>query len=117
MSHLSSCSLLTPEFTLRWVDCFTFIEVSLNSPNAIYRLLFRLKVAAGNDNTDAQNTSPARVKSAITVGASTIADAKASFSNFGDVVDIFAPGENIESAYYLPLKARFLSKVMDYDQS
>lgn len=49
-------------------------------------------VAAGNDNEDAINTSPARVGVAITVGASTIADAKASFSNYGAVVDVWAPG-------------------------
>ncbi|KAJ8453947.1 hypothetical protein ONZ45_g19499 [Pleurotus djamor] len=39
-------------------------------------------VAAGNSNTNAANTSPARAPSAITVGASTIADARASFSNY-----------------------------------
>ena len=49
-------------------------------------------VAAGNSNTDAANTSPARVGVAITVGAATIADAKASYSNYGSVVDIWAPG-------------------------
>ncbi|KAG6915776.1 hypothetical protein DXG01_009858 [Tephrocybe rancida] len=56
------------------------------------------KVAAGNDNIDAVNVSPARAPSAITVGASNIADARASFSNYGAIVDIFAPGENIVSA-------------------
>jgi len=49
-------------------------------------------VAAMNENEDAVNYSPARVPSVITVGAFTIADAKASFSNFGSVVDIWAPG-------------------------
>jgi len=49
-------------------------------------------VAAGNKNVDAGNTSPARVGAAITVAASTIADTKASYSNFGSVVDIWAPG-------------------------
>ncbi|KAF8992119.1 serine protease [Cyathus striatus] len=56
-------------------------------------------VAAGNDNTNAANTSPARATSAITVGASTIADARASFSNYGSVVDIFAPGQYVTSAW------------------
>jgi cerevisin len=56
-------------------------------------------VAAGNDGTNAANTSPARVPSAITVGASTIADAKASFSNYGSVVDIFAPGQYVTSSW------------------
>ncbi|EJD39958.1 peptidase 1 [Auricularia subglabra TFB-10046 SS5] len=56
-------------------------------------------VAAGNSNVNAQNTSPARVASAITVGATTIGDAKASFSNYGAVLDIHAPGVDITSAF------------------
>jgi subtilisin family serine protease len=56
-------------------------------------------IAAGNSNVNANTSSPARVAEAITVGASTINDAKASFSNFGSVVDIFAPGQSITSAW------------------
>lgn len=56
-------------------------------------------VAAGNNDADASSFSPARAPSAITVGASTIADARASFSNFGTIVDIFAPGQNVISAW------------------
>jgi len=56
-------------------------------------------IAAGNSNQNAANSSPARVAAAITVGASTSSDARASFSNFGSVVDIFAPGAGILSAY------------------
>lgn len=56
-------------------------------------------VAAGNGNADACNTSPARTQTAITVGASTIKDTRASFSNFGPCVDLFAPGFQIKSAY------------------
>ena len=56
-------------------------------------------VAAGNENTNACNSSPARVPNAITVGATTITDARASFSNFGTCVDIFAPGNNITSSW------------------
>jgi subtilisin family serine protease len=56
-------------------------------------------IAAGNSNANASNSSPARVAEAITVGASTITDARASFSNFGSVVDIFAPGQGILSAW------------------
>ncbi|EFQ31857.1 subtilase [Colletotrichum graminicola] len=55
-------------------------------------------VAAGNENQDAANTSPASAPNAITVGAIDARnDRKASFSNFGKVVDIFAPGVNILS--------------------
>ncbi|KAK0441963.1 serine protease [Armillaria borealis] len=75
-------------------------------------------VSAGNTNIDASLRSPARVEQAITVGASTIADARASFSNFGfdhfpissmyllsvrlsirSVVDVFAPGQDITSTW------------------
>ncbi|PPQ92426.1 hypothetical protein CVT25_008647 [Psilocybe cyanescens] len=56
-------------------------------------------VAAGNSNTNAANTSPARAPSAITVGASAIDDVRSSFSNYGAVVDIFAPGTGITSTW------------------
>ena len=54
-------------------------------------------IASGNSSADACNFTPARVSEAITVNASTQADAQASFSNFGSCTDIFAPGENITS--------------------
>ncbi|KFY19917.1 hypothetical protein V493_07797, partial [Pseudogymnoascus sp. VKM F-4281 (FW-2241)] len=56
-------------------------------------------VAAGNDNRNAANYSPASAPSAITVGATDSRDARASFSNYGAVLDIFAPGVNILSAW------------------
>jgi hypothetical protein len=57
-------------------------------------------VAAGNDYcTDASIVSPARVAEAITVGATDISDVKADFSNGGTVIDLFAPGVNITSAW------------------
>ena len=56
-------------------------------------------VAAGNSNANACNASPARESSAITVGATTRTDARAGFSNFGTCVDIFAPGQDIESTW------------------
>ena len=48
--------------------------------------------AAGNTNVDAKVISPARVEVAITVGASDINDVKASFSNYGAIIDVWAPG-------------------------
>lgn len=56
-------------------------------------------VAAGNSNTDACNYSPAREPTAITVGATTNVDYRASYSNYGACLDIFAPGSNITSAW------------------
>ena len=56
-------------------------------------------VGAGNDIDNAANYSPARVGEALTVAASTISDAMWSFSNGGTIVDLFAPGENITSAW------------------
>jgi subtilisin family serine protease len=56
-------------------------------------------VAAGNENVDACTESPSRAPSAITVGATTSTDARASFSNYGSCVDVFAPGNNITSAW------------------
>ena len=57
-------------------------------------------VAAGNDNLNACNYSPARTAAALTVGATTSTDARASYSNYGTCLDIFAPGSSITSAWY-----------------
>jgi subtilisin family serine protease len=56
-------------------------------------------VAAGNDNKNALGYSPARVPSAITVAAIDNTDTRASFSNYGARVDLFAPGVGITSAW------------------
>ncbi len=55
-------------------------------------------VAAGNANNDACQTSPASVGTAMTIGATDPSDSRASFSNWGSCVDMFAPGVNITSA-------------------
>ncbi|HUP73473.1 MAG TPA: S8 family serine peptidase [Acidimicrobiales bacterium] len=56
-------------------------------------------VAAGNDNANACNYSPARVPAALTVGATGSTDARASYSNYGTCLDLFAPGNSITSAW------------------
>lgn len=56
-------------------------------------------VAAGNDNADACSYSPAASEKAVTVGASTLGDERAYFSNYGKCTDIFAPGLNILSTW------------------
>lgn len=66
-------------------------------------------VAAGNNggllgdllgSSNACNASPARVPGALTVAATDANDSKASFSSYGNCVDLFAPGANIISADY-----------------
>jgi aqualysin 1 len=56
-------------------------------------------IAAGNSNDNACNYTPARVGPAITLGATTITDARSSFSNYGPCLDLFAPGSGITSAW------------------
>ncbi|KOS16761.1 Cuticle-degrading protease [Escovopsis weberi] len=56
-------------------------------------------VAAGNMNMDASQSSPASEPTVCTVGATTDDDSKASFSNYGNVVKIWAPGKNITSTW------------------
>ncbi|WP_251061637.1 S8 family peptidase [Streptomyces sp. ISL-100] len=61
-------------------------------------------VAAGNGNilgwpANACNSSPARVPEAITVGATDSSDRRASFSNYGTCLDLFAPGVSVTSAW------------------
>src|SRR5690606_13751210 len=70
---------------------------------AVDRLVARgipVVVAAGNENQNACNVSPARAAAAITVGSTTSSDARSSFSNWGSCVDLFAPGSSITSAWH-----------------
>lgn len=57
-------------------------------------------VAAGNSSANACNYSPARAANAITVGSTTSSDSRSSFSNYGNCLDIFAPGSSIKSAWH-----------------
>ncbi|GAA2667737.1 MULTISPECIES: S8 family peptidase [Actinosynnema] len=57
-------------------------------------------VTAGGSNGDAANFSPARVAAAITSGSTTSTDARAPYSNYGPVVDVYAPGQSITSAWH-----------------
>ncbi|KAF5117652.1 hypothetical protein DV454_000948 [Geotrichum candidum] len=67
--------------------------------NAAVKAGIHFAVAAGNDNADACNYSPAAAKDAVTVGASALSDDRAYFSNYGKCVDLFGPGVNIQSTY------------------
>jgi len=55
-------------------------------------------VAGGNDSGDACKQGPAHVSNALTVGATTSTDERASYSNWGSCLDLFAPGSSILSA-------------------
>jgi subtilisin family serine protease len=57
-------------------------------------------VAAGNENQNACNVSPASASNAFTVASSTSTDAKSGFSNWGSCVNIYAPGSSITSAWH-----------------
>lgn len=62
----------------------------------------RFAVAAGDNDVGAKFISPARARPPlplITVGVTTIGDARAAFSNFGSIVDLFVPGANLISAW------------------
>jgi subtilisin family serine protease len=62
-------------------------------------------VAAGNSNANACNYSPASAAAATTVAASTSSDARASYSNYGSCVDLYAPGSSITSAWHTSTSA------------
>jgi len=67
--------------------------------NAAVNAGLHFAVAAGNDNADACNYSPAAAANAVTVGASALDDSRAYFSNWGKCTDIFAPGLSIQSTW------------------
>ena len=73
------------------------VDTAVNNLNAAG---VTVVVAAGNDNANACNYSPARASGAYTVGSTTSSDARSSFSNYGSCLDIFAPGSSITSAWY-----------------
>ena len=65
----------------------------------VFHVWIGLNDLQGNSNADAKNFSPANTPEAITVGATDITDNRAWYSNYGSVVDIFAPGSNVTSAW------------------
>lgn len=73
----------------------SFNSAIANTVNAGYTVV----VAAGNNNADACGYSPSQEPSAIVVGATDNTDARASYSNYGQCLTLFAPGSNIQSTY------------------
>ncbi|ODA82972.1 hypothetical protein RJ55_01481 [Drechmeria coniospora] len=76
-----------------------FSQAVNSAAAAMIRAGIFLAVAAGNDNTDASNYSPASEPTVCTVGASTSSDERSDFSNYGPVVDIYAPGSDVLSTW------------------
>uniref|UniRef100_A0A8H7KC05 Peptidase S8/S53 domain-containing protein n=1 Tax=Bionectria ochroleuca TaxID=29856 RepID=A0A8H7KC05_BIOOC len=74
-----------------------FSQALNDAADAITKAGIFLAVAAGNEGADASTSSPASAESACTVGATDKTDGFASFSNFGELVDVLAPGVAIES--------------------
>ncbi|MFU8833303.1 MAG: S8 family serine peptidase [Wenzhouxiangella sp.] len=70
-----------------------------NATNNLINSGVTVVVAAGNENQNACNVSPARVSAALTVGSTTSTDQRSSFSNFGSCVNLFAPGSSIRSTW------------------
>jgi len=75
---------------------------SSSTDSAVQRLVndgVTVVVAAGNNSSNACNYSPARAANAITVGSTASNDSRSGFSNYGNCLDIFAPGSSIKSAW------------------
>ena len=104
----NSGSISALDFVTRTASGPTVVNMSLGGPasraldtsvaNAT-RAGINVVVAAGNETQNACNVSPARARSAITVGSATRNLARSSFSNFGSCVDIFAPGSDVTAAW------------------
>ncbi|KAJ6573411.1 peptidase S8/S53 domain-containing protein [Mycena vulgaris] len=77
--------------------------------NAAVDAGLHIAVGAGNNNGDACNSSPAAAEKVFTVGASTIADARASFSNYGPYVDATGSGTSVASPHAAGMLAYLLS--------
>lgn len=82
------------------------VNLSLSGPansvvnDAVSALVTRgltVTVAAGNDDVDACTASPASASPALTIGATTTADVRADYSNWGSCLDLYAPGSSIVS--------------------
>lgn len=86
------------------------MTLSFGAPNANWRSVqdsivaatqagIFIVAAAGNDNADSRMFAPASSLGVCSVGASDINDAKASFSNYGNMISVFAPGVQVLSAW------------------
>ena len=92
--HNSTGNRAVANMSLRFTATQSLDDAVRNSLNAGVTYA----IASGNDSTNAGSFSPQRVSEALIVGASDINSAHAFFSNFGSLVDVYAPGVDILSA-------------------
>ncbi len=83
-------------------SCDTTSQAAINSARAAGAVVI---VAAGNANTNASNTSPANCSGVITVASTGITGGRASYSNYGSVVTLAAPGGDSGNAILSTLNA------------
>jgi subtilisin family serine protease len=83
-----------PGFWRRWFNLYTPQDRAVRRA---VRAGVTVVVAAGNENKNADRSSPARAREAISVSATTIGDQRASFGNYGKV-ELFAPGVSLRLA-------------------
>lgn len=83
-------------------SCDTTTQAAINSARAAGSVVI---IAAGNSNTNASNTSPANCSGIITVAATGITGGRASYSNYGSVVTLGAPGGDSGNAILSTLNA------------
>jgi subtilisin family serine protease len=103
ISGVNWCAGRANDATRTWVISMSlgggFSQANNDAVNAAARLSVPV-VASGNDNNNACNYSPASATQAITINACDKDDTKASFSNFGNCTDFWAPGVSIHSSWY-----------------
>nr|AAX54903.1 cuticle-degrading serine protease [Arthrobotrys conoides] len=90
----------TPNFSVASMSLGGSKSAALNTAvDSIFNAGISIVVAAGNENQDAKNVSPASAPNAITVGAIDSNNKRASFSNWGTLIDVFAPGVSVLSSW------------------
>ncbi|EPS41579.1 hypothetical protein H072_4519 [Dactylellina haptotyla CBS 200.50] len=90
----------TPNFSVASMSLGGGKSTAINAAvDAIFNAGVTIVVAAGNESQDAKNVSPASAPNAITVGAIDSSNKIASFSNWGTLIDVFAPGVDVKSAW------------------
>ena len=101
------CLVKIQRVVVVFLTLYVLIFSFLGATTLIEKFGVTLVIAAGNDGQNACKSSPGRVKSALTIGASCVGadpefcggpvDSVASWSSFGNCVDLYAPGDYVLS--------------------